>query len=209
MKRLVLLAPKVQSARHDRADGIWRPRSRCCYLRPGGAVRIGREGTGVRHFFLWSHVDRPVSDSPLRHSAAEANLFAIIDARRADHGLRPHRARGRQQSAGNDEHLPTRWRTVFAQRSEVSDFQRRHRRHGDRVRLSGRPQWRRPSHQRVYRRHGRGDVRPRRSARQARNADDRHRHVRNDRPSGARGKICLAARGKAFASRWRRLFRAA
>ncbi len=140
------------------------------------------------HLLLRPDVDRPIPDHALRQRRAAQAIPARVVPGRKDPGLRPDRARRRLEPAGDDHHLSPRGRQVSAQRRQVSDLQRRHRRRGGLLRLSRGPHGRRAAHERVHRRHRGRDVRGRRPARQARHVHRQHRHVSNDRPSGAGGK---------------------
>ncbi len=152
---------EIQPAGHARAREVRRPRRRFADLRPGAGPHRPRRNRRA-HVLLGPDLDRPVSDHALWQRRSARTLSARFMPRRKDHGLWPDRAGCRQQPAGNDDDVSPRGRQVPAQRREVSDFQRRHRRYRGGLRLSGRQDGQRPADERVHRGHGRRHVRSRR-----------------------------------------------
>ena len=170
------------------------------HLRPGpGPHRPGRHRRP--HLLLRPHLHRPVPDPDLGQRRAETPLPAAIRARREDPGLRPDRAGGRQQPAGNADDLRAPRRPLRPQRRQVPDLQRRHRQRHRHLRLSqghGRPD------QRLHRGYGRPGLRQRGPDGQDGHADRQHGHVRADRLSRCRPATCWARRATASASPWAR-----
>ena len=116
-------------------------------------ARIGREGTGVRTFFSghtsigqypimrFGNADQNRRYLPASVAGDKILAFGLTEP---DAGSNP---------LGDDHDLSPRRRPLSAERREVSDLQRRHRRRGHRLRLSGRQDRQRAADERLHRRH--------------------------------------------------------
>ena len=71
-------------------------------------ARIGREGSGLRTLFS---AHSSIGQYPIARFGTEEQKQRVpagVGPRREDHGVRPDRARGRLQSAGDEDHLSPR-----------------------------------------------------------------------------------------------------
>ena len=166
-------------------------------------ARIGREGTGVRTFFS-GHTS--IGEYPILTWGNEEQKRRYLPAacpRRQDAGVRPDRARRRQQPAGDADHLRAPRRPIRPQRRQVPHLQRRHRRRRRRLRLSRRSRTAEARISAFIVDRGAG-FRQRGPDGQDGHADGEHRPCSSCATARCRSATCSARRATASASRWAR-----